>query len=152
MKIKFYFLYLTTSILFLFLGFLPVNEMYSVNYYDTYYVISSSDTKYLFAILFGLPFLIYLIFDFLKIQFSKIAMIGYFFLLLIIAISFFYLNILSSEFELKTKVLEDLINPPNFNKYIFFSILLLISLQIFFIFNIFVIITKNLRLSRHLYK
>lgn len=147
-KLKPYFLFLLASILFIALRFFAVENSLTANFYDTYYVTSYNDSCNLFVILYGLSFLTYFVFDLLKIQFSKKVLLFYFFILSILTIILFYLNFLSNKFELKYRALEDIINPPNFNKYMIFSILLIISSQIFFIINIFVIITKKLRLPR----
>ena len=143
-----YLLLFATSILFLLLKiFLNTNSKTTLNISDTYFVISRKDVYLIVFILLGITSLVYMLLDFFRINISKRSILFHIFGLLTTIILFFYLNDLSDQFDLKKKEFEDLINPTDFNKYIFIVILITISLQFFFLINIFVSIIKKLRTS-----
>ena len=146
LKKKPYLLLFATTIILLICYFFTAAESKSVlNLHDVYFVILKRDMLIFFISLFGICSFIYFIFDMLKVQLSKksiwIHIAG-----IILSISFlFLLDYLSDRFEESHKSFEDLINPPDFNLYIGISILISISLQLFFLINIFVAVIKCIR-------
>jgi len=119
-----------------------------LNLHDTYFVILISHLFLFFIFLFGVTSLIYILLDFFKVN-ILIWSVWFHVLGLIVATSILlYLNDLSNQFDAKQKTFEDFISPTDFNKYMFISILVFLSLQLLFIINIFVAIIKKMRLLR----
>jgi heme/copper-type cytochrome/quinol oxidase subunit 1 len=146
-NIKPYFFCVFATIVLIALYFIVNPEATFVfNIHDTYYVIAIKHIVLFLFYLFGIISIIYIVFDFLKINLSKINIwihvIGSFISLLFL----FYLNYLSNELPAKENGFEDFINTPDYNLYFFVLILIIISLQFFFLINIFVAIIKKLRL------
>jgi heme/copper-type cytochrome/quinol oxidase subunit 1 len=148
-NIKPYFFCVFATIVLIALYFIGNPEAtFALNIHDTYYVVAIKHIVLFLFYLFGSVSIIYFLFDFLNIKLSKIniwihvlaSMISLFFL--------FYLNYLSNELPAQEKGFEDLINTPDYNLYIFVLILIIISLQFFFLINIFVALIKKMRLLK----
>lgn len=119
---------------------------FDINIHDTYYVIRDVDFYVMNSFFVMIIGLLYFISEKLKIVLfsviSKVHIFGTIFLFFLI-IYFNYYNLLeyqSSEF---------LFDKPNYNKYIIVSILVLISLQILFLINIFVSLIKKMKSLRN---
>lgn len=146
-KLKNHYLLLITSLILLFLGILFNEETFDINVHDTYYVISSNHLYWLISFLLFFFFLIYLLFDKAEINFghhfSKIHIFGT--LISVVGLLFPYsLLFASTEFPLFD-------NFQYINLSMAISILVFLMLQILFIINIFVILTKRF-FKRVLYK
>ncbi|GAA4044429.1 hypothetical protein GCM10022388_07090 [Flavobacterium chungnamense] len=145
-KFKAYYLLFLTSVIFFVISFLVHYKMtFDINIYDTYYVISEVDFYIMNSFFTMMIGLLYFIFEKFKIilfsVLSKVHIFGTIFLFFLI-IYFNYYNLLeyqSSEF---------LFDKPDYNKYIIISILVLISLQLLFIINIFVSLIKKMKTFR----
>lgn len=145
-KFKAYYLLFLTSVIFFVISFLVYYKMtFDINIYDTYYVISEVDFYIMNSFFTMMIGLLYFIFEKFKIilfsVLSKVHIFGTIFLFFLI-IYFNYYNLLeyqSSEF---------LFDKPDYNKYIIISILVLISLQLLFIINIFVSLIKKMKTFR----
>lgn len=145
-KFKAYYLLFLTSVIFFVISFLVYYKMtFDINIYDTYYVISEVDFYIMNSFFTMMIGLLYFIFEKFKIilfsVLSKVHIFGTIFLFFLI-IYFNYYNLLeyqSSEF---------LFDKPDYNKYIIISILVLISLQLLFIINIFVSLIKKMKSFR----
>ena len=138
-KLKNHFLLLIASLILLFLGFLFNEETFDINVHDTYYIISSNHFYWLISILLFFFFSIYLLFDKAEINFgqhfSKIHIFGT--LISVLGLLFPYSLIFSkAEFSLNE-------NLQYINLCMIISILVFLMLQILFIINIFVILTKR---------
>lgn len=144
---KNYYLLFLASFLLLLFGFIVKDEMIDINVYDTYYVILRNHFFWLISIILFLFFMIYLLFDKAKINyghlFSKVHIFGT--LISVLGLLFPYSLIFrTNEFPLND-------NLQYINLFITISFLVFLMLQILFIINIFVILTKRF-FKRILYK
>lgn len=140
-----YLLLIVASILFLmFYFFLNSDAKTILNIHDTYFVILRKELFLIIFILLGFTSLIYVLLDFFKVNLLKKNIWFHILSLLIMVTFFFYTNKLSDEYDSKKKVYGVLIDPPDFNKYMFVIILVTVSLQFFFIINIFVPLIKKI--------
>jgi heme/copper-type cytochrome/quinol oxidase subunit 1 len=140
-KFKAYYLLLISSLILLMLGFLVCRETLDINLHDTYYVIMRNHLYWLISILLVLFFLIYLLFDKVKINFehlfSKVHIFGT--LISVIGLLFPYSLIFSkAEFPLYDY-------SPYINLSMTISILVFLMFQILFIIVIFVSIIKRMK-------
>lgn len=138
-KLKNHYLLLIASLILLFLGFLFNEETFDINVHDTYYIISSNHFYWLISILLFFFFLIYLLFDKAEINFGKLFSKVHIFgtLISVLGLLFPYSLIFSkAEFSLNE-------NLQYINLCMIISILVFLMLQILFIINIFVILTKR---------
>ncbi len=146
-KKKPYLLFLIAALLFVVLYFfIDAEWSFILNWHATYFVISGKDLTLFFLTLFGITFFIYSLLDFFKIDLSKKNI--WFHVLCSVLVSFvlFYINDLSIEIEENRKSYGDyLIIPPDYNMYLIISIFVLLSLQFFFLINIFVGLIKKLK-------
>lgn len=138
-------LFAATIVLLICYFFTDINSRSVLNYHDTYFVVLKMHILLFFIFLFGICSFLYFIFDVLKVQLSKksiwIHIAG-----IILSTSFFFLlDYLSDRFDESHKSFQDFIDPPDFNLYIGISILISISLQLFFLINIFASTIKYIR-------
>jgi hypothetical protein len=132
LKNKSYFLLLLAAISFLILSFTCYkNETFVVNVHDTYYVITFQHAYILFSLILFIIGLIYLIFNFFKIQFNLILSLSHVYSSLVfIGLFFYYLNRANSVKEFP------LFDSIDYNLRTIISLLIFVGLQLLFIFNI----------------
>lgn len=118
-----------------------------LNCHDIYFVTLKRTIFLFFILLFGICSLIYLILDMLKVQLWKKSIWIHIIGIILSTGLFFLIDYLSEIYEYRQKTVEDLISPPNYQLYFGVSILISISLQLFFLINIFASIIKKLRTS-----
>lgn len=140
-------LFAATVVLLMCYFFTSLESKSVLNYNDTYFVVLKRHILLFFIFLFGICSLIYFILDILKLQLFKKGIWIHIAGIILSTGFFFLLGYLYDRFEEKQKSFEELVDPPNFNLYIGMSILISISLQFFFLINIFVSITKKFRNS-----
>ncbi|WP_298308868.1 hypothetical protein [Flavobacterium sp.] len=149
MKIKPYLFCVVVTIVFIVLYFFINTEAkFVLNIHDTYYVAAINHIVLLLFYLFGILSIIYFLFDFIKINLSKVNIWIHILGSILSIASFFYINYLSNELPSQEKGIEYWQNIPDYNLYFFAVILTLITLQFFFIINIIVSIIKKVKSFR----
>lgn len=149
MKIKPYFFCVVVTIVFIILYFFINTEVkFVLNIHDTYYVAAINHIVLLLFYLFGILSIIYFLFDFIKINLSKVNIWIHILGSILSIASFFYINYLSNELPSQEKGIEYWQNIPDYNLYFFVVILILIALQFFFIINILVSLIKKIKSFR----
>lgn len=138
-KLRNYYFLLMTSLILLFLGFLLTEETFDINVHDIYYVISSNHLYWLISLLLFFFFLIYLLFDKAEINFGKLFSKVHIFGTLTSVVGLLFPS--SVQFATTEFPLYD--NFQYINLSMTISILVFLMLQILFIINIFVILTKR---------
>lgn len=150
-KFKAYYFCVVVTIVFIVLYFFINTEAkFVLNIHDTYYVAAINHIVLLLFYLFGILSIIYFLFDFIKINLSKVSIWIHILGSILSIASFFYINYLSNELPSHEKGIEYWQNIPDYNLYFFVVILILIALQFFFIINIFVSLIKKMKSFRAL--
>lgn len=144
-KFKTYFLLLISALIFFILCNLVSKEIrYTLNIYNTYYIISGADFFKCFAILTLTLGLIYFVLDRSEVKLNKRFPKFHIFatLLLILTLIFFnYKNNASQTMIIGGNV----INQINYGLFVSINLVLIIFLQFFFLINIFTAQIKNLK-------
>lgn len=149
MKFKAYLFCVVVTIVFIVLYFFINTEAkFVLNIYDTYYVAAINHIVLLLFYLFGILSIIYFLFDFIKINLSKVNIWIHILGSILSIASFFYINYLSNELPSQEKGIEYWQNIPDYNLYFFAVILTLITLQFFFIINIIISLIKKMKSFR----
>ena len=149
MKIKPYFFCVAITIFFIVLFFfINTDAKFVLNIHDTYYVAAINHIVLLLFYFFGIISIIYFLFDFIKVDLSKVNSWIHILGSILSIASFFYIDHLSNELPSQERGFEYWQNIPDYNLYFFVVILILIALQFFFIINIFVSLIKKMKSLR----
>ena len=140
LKSKPYLLLLFVSIIMYVFSFIwDKKETLDINIHDTYYIIEFQNGFILLCLSFLITGLIYLIFDYFKIQlFYFLSRIHIYGSLVFIGLFFFYLNKINSAEDFQ------LIDSIDYNFRIIISLLLFVFLQFIFLINLIISIIKKL--------
>jgi heme/copper-type cytochrome/quinol oxidase subunit 1 len=122
-----------------------MNENLVINIHDTYYVIKYKHAFVLFGSIFFLAGFFYLIFDFFKIQlFPVLSLIHVYGSLIFISLILYYLN---REMSMESIKRFAVIDTVDYNFRTIISLFIFAGLQLLFVLNLFISITKKLSIS-----
>ncbi len=144
-KFKTYFLLLISTLVFFILSFCVSKEAsFTLNIKDTYYVIPEPDFYIGSSILTFISGLIYFILDMANVKLISILSKIHIYTTLILIVALIFFNY-KNNLDFKSVKFEDFMSQIDYNFYIIISLILVFSLQFFFLINIFVAQIKNLR-------
>jgi len=141
---NYYLLLISALFLFVLSAIVSKEIRYTLNIYDTYYVISGADFYKCFAILTLTVGLIYLVLDKMEVALKQFFVkVHVFATLVLIATLIFFTH--KSNATQTIIIGGDFSNPINYGFYARINLILIIFLQFFFLINIFAAQIKNLK-------